>query len=88
MNILIDAVRKIGVYVEKMDRHTIRINASAIPGSIFEDYTLRKIRASYYLLGALLGRYKEAAVPSPGGSLDGYRPIDMHIKGFRNLGRT
>lgn len=47
---------------------------------------MRKIRASYYFIGALLGKYKSAEVPLPGGCTIGSRPIDQHLKGFRALG--
>ena len=53
--------------------------------SIEYDY-IKKIRASYYLLGALLGKYKNAEVALPGGCNIGSRPIDQHLKGFRALG--
>ena len=49
------------------------------------DY-IKKIRASYYLLGAMLGKYKNAEVALPGGCNIGSRPIDQHLKGFRALG--
>ena len=51
-----------------------------------DDEYIRKIRASYYFIGALLGKYKSAQVPLPGGCNIGSRPIDQHIKGFRALG--
>lgn len=51
-----------------------------------EDEHMRKIRASYYFIGALLGKYKSAEVPLPGGCTIGSRPIDQHLKGFRALG--
>ncbi|MFW5646860.1 MAG: UDP-N-acetylglucosamine 1-carboxyvinyltransferase, partial [Acetivibrio ethanolgignens] len=58
-------------------------------GSVSIDYEfIRKIRASYYLLGALLGKYKKAQVALPGGCNIGSRPIDQHIKGFKALGAT
>ena len=47
---------------------------------------IKKIRASYYLLGALLGKYKRAEVPLPGGCNIGSRPIDLHLKGFKCSG--
>ena len=47
---------------------------------------MRNIRASYYFIGALLGKYKSAEVPLPGGCTIGSRPIDQHLKGFRALG--
>ena len=76
----------IGATVERIDRHTVRINGATI-GSVSVDYEfIKKIRASYYLLGALLGKYKKAEVPLPGGCNIGSRPIDQHLKGFRALG--
>ena len=53
---------------------------------LIEDDFIKKIRASYYLLGALLGKYHEATVALPGGCNIGSRPIDQHIKGFKALG--
>lgn len=85
-NVLLDAIRKIGAIVERVNRHTVRINGSTI-GDYSVDYEyIKKIRASYYLLGALLGKYKKAEVPLPGGCNIGSRPIDQHLKGFRALG--
>lgn len=85
-NVLIQAMESIGVIVTKMDRHTVKINASHIHDLTIEDDFIKKIRASYYLLGALLGKYKKAEVALPGGCNIGLRPIDQHIKGFRALG--
>ena len=51
-----------------------------------DDEYIRRIRASYYFIGALLGKYKSAQVPLPGGCNIGSRPIDQHLKGFRALG--
>lgn len=86
INVLLEAISVIGATVERIDRHTVRINGSTI-GSISVDYEfIKKIRASYYLLGALLGKYKKAEVPLPGGCNIGSRPIDQHLKGFRALG--
>lgn len=85
-NVLIQAMESIGVRVEKVDRHTAKINAGAIHDLVIEDDFIKKIRASYYLLGALLGKYKKANVALPGGCNIGLRPIDQHIKGFRALG--
>ena len=64
----------------------MKINASQINDLVIEDDYIKKIRASYYLLGALLGKYKKAEVALPGGCNIGLRPIDQHIKGFRALG--
>ena len=86
INIMLDALSDIGAIVERIDRHTARINGSTI-GQLSVDYEyIKKIRASYYLLGALLGKYKKAEVALPGGCVIGSRPIDLHIKGFRALG--
>ncbi|MBQ8591641.1 MAG: UDP-N-acetylglucosamine 1-carboxyvinyltransferase [Lachnospiraceae bacterium] len=85
-NVLIQAMESIGVIVERVDRHTVKINASQIHTLVIEDDFIKKIRASYYLLGALLGKYKRAEVSLPGGCNIGSRPIDQHIKGFKALG--
>ncbi len=86
INVLLEAIEGIGASVQKLDRHTVRINGSTIQNlSIDYDY-IKKIRASYYLLGALLGKYKKAEVALPGGCNIGSRPIDQHLKGFRALG--
>ena len=86
INVLLDAMSEIGVKVERITRHAVMINGSNI-GGVSVDYELiKKIRASYYLLGALLGKYKRAEVPLPGGCNIGSRPIDLHLKGFKALG--
>ena len=84
---LLDAIRSIGAYVEKINRHSFKINGSAInrQTAVDNEY-VRKIRGSYYLIGALLGKYKLATVALPGGCDIGLRPIDQHLKGFRALG--
>ena len=79
INVLLEAIEGIGASVERLDRHTVKINGSTI-GDISVDYEyIKKIRASYYLLGALLGKYKKAEVPLPGGCNIGSRPIDLHL---------
>lgn len=86
INVLLDAISVIGATVDRLDRHSVRICGNTI-GSVSVDYEyIKKIRASYYLLGALLGKYKHAEVPLPGGCNIGSRPIDQHLKGFRALG--
>lgn len=85
-NVLLQAMESIGVVVVKSDRHTVKINASQVHDLVIEDDYIKKIRASYYLLGALLGKYNKAEVALPGGCNIGLRPIDQHIKGFRALG--
>ncbi len=85
-NVMLQAMESIGVKIEKTDRHTVKINAKNIHGHVIEDDYIKKIRASYYLIGALLGKYKKAEVSLPGGCNIGSRPIDQHLKGFRALG--
>ena len=71
-----------------MDRHTVRINGRGVRDfSIEYDYIGKRSELSYYLLGALLGKYKHAEVALPGGCNIGSRPIDQHLKGFRALGQ-
>ncbi|MBQ7796270.1 MAG: UDP-N-acetylglucosamine 1-carboxyvinyltransferase [Lachnospiraceae bacterium] len=86
INALIEAICHLGARVDRLDRHTVKINASNIHAVTVEDEHMRKIRASYYFIGALLGKYKSAEVPLPGGCTIGSRPIDQHLKGFRALG--
>ncbi|MCR4589504.1 MAG: UDP-N-acetylglucosamine 1-carboxyvinyltransferase [Lachnospiraceae bacterium] len=85
-NVLLDAMAGIGVIIERPDRHTVKINGSMVRNVNIEHELIRKIRASYYLIGALLGKYYEAEVPLPGGCNIGSRPIDQHLKGFRAIG--
>lgn len=88
INVLLDAIREIGAQVERVDAHTVRINGSFIRDYNVDNEFIRKIRASYYLMGAMLGKYKKAEVALPGGCNIGSRPIDLHMKGFRALGAT
>jgi len=85
-NVMMQAIESIGGIVERSDRHTVKMCGKAIKSLVIEDDFIKKIRASYYLLGALLGKYKKAQVTLPGGCNIGLRPIDQHIKGFRALG--
>ena len=88
INVLLEAISVIGARVDRISRHKVAINGSMI-GQVSVDYEfIKKIRASYYLLGALLGKYKRAEVPLPGGCNIGSRPIDLHLKGFKALGAT
>lgn len=88
VNVLLEAMENIGVVVKRIDRHKVLLNAGNISSLVIEDEGLKKIRASYYLVGALLGKYKHAEVVLPGGCDIGSRAIDQHIKGFRALGAT
>ena len=86
INVLLEAIEGIGAAVCRLDPHTVRINGSAINTIRVNDDYIKRIRASYYLLGALLGKYRRAEVSLPGGCNIGSRPIDQHLKGFRGLG--
>ena len=86
INVLLDAIAGIGASVHRVDRHTVAISGKGIRDFSIEYDYIKKIRASYYLLGALLGKYKHAEVALPGGCNIGSRPIDQHLKGFRALG--
>ena len=86
INVLLEAISGIGATVQRIDRHTVKINGSNIGSFDIEYDYIKKIRASYYLLGALLGKYRRAEVALPGGCNIGSRPIDQHLKGFRALG--
>jgi len=86
INVLLEAMEGIGARIKRIERHTVEISGGSVHDfSIDYDY-IKKIRASYYLLGALLGKYKHAEVALPGGCNIGSRPIDQHLKGFRALG--
>ena len=86
VNVMLEALKEVGAQVERPDRHTAVILARQISTHSIDDEYIRKIRASYYFIGALLGKYHEATVPLPGGCAIGQRPIDQHLKGFRALG--
>ena len=88
VKVLLDAIEGIGAVVERIDEHTVRINGAVINDVNVDDEYIRKIRGSYYLVGALLGKYKKAVVALPGGCQIGSRPIDQHLKGFEQLGAT
>lgn len=85
-NIMIAAIESIGAHVERIDRHTVKINAGGINDLVVDGEAVKKIRASYYFLGALLGKYRKSTVVLPGGCDIGCRAIDLHIKGFKALG--
>ncbi len=87
-NVMLQAIESIGASVNRKDRHTCEISGRNIVDHTIDNDYIKKIRASYYLLGALLGKYKKARVSLPGGCNIGLRPIDQHIKGFKALGAT
>ncbi|MBP3543869.1 MAG: UDP-N-acetylglucosamine 1-carboxyvinyltransferase, partial [Lachnospiraceae bacterium] len=88
INVLLSAIENIGAGVERLGRHSVKITGKTINTVNADGDAIKKIRASYYLLGALLGKYKKAEVPLPGGCNIGIRAIDQHKKGFEALGAT
>ena len=88
INVMLEAIEDIGATVRRLGPHEVEINGGSITNFTVDQDAIRKIRASYYLLGALLGKYKKAQVALPGGCDIGSRPIDLHLKGFRALGAT
>ncbi len=86
INVLLHAIEDIGGKVDRINKHTVKINAAKIDSVVVDSDYVRKIRGSYYLVGALLGKYNKAQVALPGGCNIGSRPIDRHIKGFEALG--
>lgn len=83
---LIDIINGLGGVAEFVGEDTVEFDCSDLTDYVASYYSVRKIRASSYLMGALLGRLKKASVALPGGCDFGVRPIDQHIKGFEALG--
>lgn len=88
VEVICGILEELGAKVEYLDKYTIRIDSSNVDKHTAPYEMVRKMRASYYLLGALLGRVKKADVALPGGCNFGSRPIDQHLKGFRALGAS
>ncbi len=86
VRILLSIMEGLGAKIERPETDIVCIDCSNITSTCPEEALVRKMRASYYLMGALLGRFHEAKVALPGGCSFASRPIDQHIKGFRALG--
>ena len=86
INMMIKSIEVLGAEVDRIDRNTVRINGSKIITSNLVNPELGKMRATYYFVGALLGKFKKAKVIYPGGCDIGERPVDLHLKGFKSLG--
>ncbi len=82
----ITTLRNLGIKCELLNENTLKIDSTTIESSIAINDDVKKIRASYYLMGALIGRFKKVEVALPGGCNFGSRPIDQHIRGFKALG--
>lgn len=86
ISIISEILRKLGAQVKVVNKSTLEIDSSKIGSPVVPYDLARKMRGSYYFLGALLGRFNHAQVSLPGGCDFGVRPIDQHIKGFEALG--
>lgn len=86
VTLILNILQELGADVRTVNRTTVDIDCSHIRNAPIPNKLARKIRASYYLIGALLGRFGSAQVPPPGGCHLGDRPIDQHIKGFVAMG--
>ena len=78
----------LGAKFETVNHDTIRVDTTGVTAFLSTGDDMHRLRASYYLMGALLGRFHEAVITFPGGCDFGNRPIDLHIKGFEALGAT
>ena len=88
VSVALDILAGIGVKVKKLRKNTVELDSTHAVGGMSSYELVRKMRASYYLIGAELGRFGSAYVAYPGGCDFGVRPIDQHIKGFEALGAT
>ena len=86
VTLILNILQELGADVRTVNRTTVDIDCSHIRNAKVPNELARKIRASYYLIGALLGRFGSAQVPPPGGCHLGDRPLDQHIKGFVAMG--
>ena len=86
VTLLFSILDELGAKVRVLNQHAVEIDSRHIHSTKPSPDMVRKIRASYYLIGALLGRFGQASVAMPGGCNFGVRPIDQHVKGFKALG--
>ncbi|MEG0545707.1 MAG: UDP-N-acetylglucosamine 1-carboxyvinyltransferase [Oscillospiraceae bacterium] len=85
---MIDILHRMGAGIKYINKSTIEIDTRHITSNVVEHDLTKQLRASYYLIGALLSRFNKAKIAMPGGCYLGLRPIDQHIKGFEALGAT
>ena len=86
VHVMFDLLRSLGAKVDAIDNHTYRIDSTTISTYKASGPLVSRIRASYYLMGALLGRCGKASIRLPGGCNFGQRPIDLHLKAFQLMG--
>ena len=82
----LEILRSMGASADFIDVHTVKINAKNASSNIENKEYITKMRASSYLMGVMLARFGEISIPMPGGCNFGTRPIDLHLKGFSDLG--
>ena len=85
---IIRILRELGADVRMINKSTVEIDPARINSFVLPFEMTKRMRASSYFIGAMLGRFKKAKVAPPGGCDFGVRPIDLHIKGFEALGAT
>ncbi len=88
VRLLLEILNNMGAQIRRLSRNTLEIDCSHVRNATAPIELVRRIRASYYLIGAELGRFGHARVAMPGGCNFGVRPIDQHIKGFEAMGAT
>ena len=86
VSLMINILHEMGADIKRINKNSLQIDASKIKNSCVPYELAKHMRASYYMLGVLLGRFNEASVSMPGGCNFGVRPIDQHLKGFKALG--
>ena len=86
VRLLLEILRDMGASIRRLSRDTLELDCSRVRNATAPIELVRRIRASYYLIGAELSRFGHACVAMPGGCNFGVRPIDQHIKGFEALG--
>ena len=86
VDLLLNILKDLGASVRMINRTTVEVDCTAVRCQTVPYEAGRRLRASYYLLGAMLGRFGQAEVPLPGGCDFGSRPIDQHLKGMAALG--
>ncbi|MDR3314414.1 MAG: UDP-N-acetylglucosamine 1-carboxyvinyltransferase [Oscillospiraceae bacterium] len=88
VSIMLHILSQLGADVRRVGKHTVEINTKYFNSGVVPQELTKPFRASYYLLGALFGRFGHARVAMPGGCDFGVRPIDQHIRGFEMLGAS
>ena len=86
VEVMCEVLSSLGATIEKINEHTIKINSNTINKYEVDYQLMHKMRASFIVMGALIGRMGKARSSMPGGCAIGARPVDLHLKGFRSLG--